>query len=105
MAYNPRPSLDDTNEYDITKIHEFPPPLPKTPDAVVKTACGIKREYYMEWWEIGNDHSEIEMGHFHSGNLKHFLTVFLGAKKYTVIYLERVEDCKVIRDARNTCRR
>ncbi len=102
MAYNPRPSLDDTDEYDITKVHEFPPPLP-TPS--VKTACGIKREYYMEWWEIGNNHSEIEIGHFHSGNLKNFLTVFLTTKRYTVIYLERVDDNKVIRDARNTCRR
>ena len=100
MAYNPRPELDDTDE---DKPIEVPPPLPKLP--MHSTECGLRREYYIEWWVVGTDHSEIEMGHFHTGNLKHFLTVFLGRKKYTVVYLERVEDGKVIRDARNTCRR
>jgi hypothetical protein len=66
------------------------------------TACGVKREYYMEWWEVGTDHNSIEMGHFHTGNLRSFLKLFLELKRFTVIYLERVADGKVVRDVRAT---
>lgn len=67
-----------------------------------KTECGVKREYYMEWWEVGTDHNSIVTGHFHTGNLRSFLKLFLDLKKFTVIYLERVADGKVVRDARAT---
>ena len=99
MAFNPRPAIDDVKEYDITKIHELPAPAQEL------EKLGISREYYMEWWKIGDEHNAIESGHFHTAALRYFLTIFLGFKKYTVIYLERVQDGKVIRDARNTLRR
>ena len=68
-----------------------PPPLPP---AIIKRR--IKREYYMEWWKYGNDEKDIDIGHFHSSNLKHFLKLFISFKKYNLIYLMRCQDEKVL---------
>jgi len=68
-----------------------PPPLPP---AVRKRK--IKREYYMEWWKHGNDEKDIDIGHFHSSNLKRFLRLFISFKKYNLIYLMRCQDKKVL---------
>jgi len=65
-------------------------------------ARNIKREYYMEWWEIGTDPAKIETGHFHTGHLREFLTMFMRLKKFSVVYLRRETDGKIVRDARST---
>jgi hypothetical protein len=75
---------------------------PLKPITTNETECGVKREYYMEWWKIGTDHKEIETSWFHSGHIKNFLTQFLAGNKRTVIFLERVEDKKILRDVRGT---
>ena len=63
-----------------------------------------KEKYYIEWWKIGNDKKHIDAGEFHSNNIKSFVKLFLGLQKYTIVYLKRVRDDRVMKDARDTLR-
>ena len=60
-----------------------------------------KEKYRIEWWQIGTNEKDIQMGEFHSANLKHFVKVFRSSGRYTLIYLERVRDGKVLFDRRS----
>lgn len=60
--------------------------------------------YYMEWWKIGEDKANIEMGSFHHNDIREFVKMFLRLKKYTIVYLERASDKRVLMDNRGTLR-
>lgn len=63
-----------------------------------------KVKYYLEWWRIGDEKNAVQNGTFHTNNIKHFVKTFIGLNKYTIVYLERVADGRVLKDARSTLR-
>jgi hypothetical protein len=68
------------------------------PPAIIKRRT--RREYYMEWWQYGNHEADIDIGHFHTSNLKHFVKLFTSFKKFSLVYLRRCQDDKVLWDRR-----
>jgi len=79
-------------------------PTLKTPPPITKP-LGERRKYYIEWWKIGTDNALIESGEFHTANIKNFARKFLATGKYTLVYLRREVDGKVLQDRRSTLRR
>lgn len=73
-------------------------------DNSVDHAGRPKEKYYMEWWKIGTPKTHIDSGEFHSNDIKSFARTFLGLQKYTIVYLKRVRDGRVMKNARNTLR-
>jgi hypothetical protein len=121
MAFNPRTKRSDKTMAPITPIGGKPGVI-ITPlqliDAEARSNQRIKKElknimpemtnkpsveYYMEWWKVGDNHKDIRCDNFNCRELKAFLKTFLTVER-TVIYLERVKDGRVIRDARATLR-
>lgn len=126
MAYNPRdiipaPQANELTNYSATAIILSPlevieasaieeltykrneskalvPIRPAPPPAIIKRL--IKREYYMEWWQYGRHEKDIDIGHFHTANLKHFVKLFTSFKKFSLVYLRRCQDDKVLWDRR-----
>jgi hypothetical protein len=94
MSFNPRPHLDDVKPEDKAVI----PATPSLPPAV---AANPKKEYYMEWWEIGSPSSDIRCGLFHTAKIKHFVRMFMAFKKYTIVFLMRQHDQNVLWDRRS----
>lgn len=82
MAYNPR---RDPNSEDSKALVRFLAPTPI-----------IKNEYYMEWWRIGDQATDINTGMFRSSYIKNFVKMFMGFRRYTIVYLERCHDRKVL---------
>jgi len=61
-----------------------------------------KQEYYMEWWKIGSPANVWSASNFHTADIQTFVGKFLALKKYTIVYLRREKDLRVMKDARNT---
>ncbi len=91
MAYNPR-SLDEDKSL-VPVIKKF-----MKPNGIRKDG---KREYYMEWWQLGDPETAIAVGTFHSSHIKAFVKMFMGFKKYIVIFLRREHDQKILWDKRS----
>jgi hypothetical protein len=101
MAYNPknksRPEIDaDENVANSTAMVRFLKPNPIRKDG--------KREYYMEWWRLGDPETAIDLGTFHCANIKTFVKMFMGLKKFTVIFLRREHDQRILWDRRSGSR-
>lgn len=91
--------LENEAKLDLkfNKKELLPPPANNAP-------LGENLEYYIEWWKIGTGHTDIENGTFHSANIRSFIKMFLKTGKYTVVYLRREKDQRVLKDARGTHR-
>ncbi len=61
-------------------------------------------EYYIEWWKLGTNESDIEAGQFRTRNLKHFVHLFGSLKHLSMIFLRRVHDNKTLLDRRTGSR-
>ena len=62
MAFNPRGAeFDKRRDLAITDLK---PKADVAVDKVELKNLGEKIEYYMEWWEIGTPHNNIEIGYF-----------------------------------------
>ena len=55
-----------------------------------------KTEFYIEWWELGTPESAIMAAEISLRWPKPFLKRFMANKKYSLIYLMRKSDNKVI---------
>lgn len=115
MAYNLGMSKNNKDAEDFAKsqkevenaIHLHLDLEDSAPGVVeVDNTIGVdgreKERYYMEWWKIGTRHENIEQHYFHTNFIKHFVKVFLSTKRYTIVYLRRESDGRVLKDARST---
>jgi|AACY02.3.fsa_nt_gi hypothetical protein len=70
-------------------------------DWPLKTREGLVRnQYYIEWWDLGTQESEIQNGTFRSAFIVEFIKAFRSSGKRNLIYLKRLKDNKVIYNAR-----
>ena len=84
MAFNPRPEIENDKAL-VPAVQRFMASAPTT-----------KREYYMEWCRIGDSATDINTGMFRTSYIKKFVQMFMGFKRYTIVYLERCQDKKVL---------
>jgi len=55
-----------------------------------------KKEYYIEWWNLGDHVSAVESGMADTGSLRHLLICIMAGGKRTIVYIERTADKKVL---------
>lgn len=55
-----------------------------------------KREYYMEYWKLGDPPEAIMTGQFSTANIKHVVKKVVGSGKYSIVFLMRLADQKVL---------
>jgi hypothetical protein len=127
MGFNPReelPKLDTTTIFDLPKmpvvrkrsgkpgeIITKKPNLHRIaiseignntcrPAAFVNSKPSPLIRYYVEWWEIGDPESAINVGEFSCRNIKHVVKLVIADGKRSIVFISRVKDGKVIWDRR-----
>ncbi len=62
-----------------------------------------KQEFFIEWWTLGNEETNIESATFHIciKHLKQFLELFQHGHKRSILFLKRCDDNKVLIEKRS----
>ena len=77
-------------------------PVLKPIEELKTRPAGEKDKFIIEYWRVGDPESDIvrDEFHIHPLSVKTFIAGLLRFGKYTLVYLERVKDGKVIYDRR-----
>ena len=69
------------------------------PVSELKIAKGPARNYYVEWWEVGDAETAIQAGEIQTRDIKHVLRLMIFNGKRSITYLKNDKD-KVLWDRR-----